>query len=70
MALAGEARESQASWTTSASSCTVSSPIRLLRTSTDEWPSKCGVVKNGEAGSWTSACLSDSDATQNTITSG
>lgn len=28
-----------------------------------------GVVKNGDVGSWTSACLSDSDATQNTITS-
>ena len=35
VALAGEARESQASWMTSASSCTVSSPIRLPRSSTD-----------------------------------
>src|SRR6266496_894169 len=48
-ALVGEAWESQASWITSASSCTVSSPIRLPRISTDGWPSKCDVVKNGEA---------------------
>jgi 8-oxo-dGTP pyrophosphatase MutT (NUDIX family) len=48
-ALAGDARESQASWITSVSSCTVSSPIRLPRTSTDGWASKCGVVKNGDA---------------------
>src|SRR5579875_915016 len=54
----------------SVSSCSVSSPIRLARTSTDGWPSKCGVVKNGDDSSWTSACLSDSDGTQNTITSG
>ena len=32
---AAEARASQASWTTSASSSRVSSPIRLARTSTD-----------------------------------
>lgn len=66
----GDARLSQASWTTSVSSCRVSSPIRLPRTSTNWWPSKCGVVKNGVASSWTSASLSDSDGTQNTITSG
>ena len=48
----------------------MSSPILLARTSTDGWPSKCGVVKNGERGSWTSAGLSAaSDGTQNTITS-
>ena len=35
----------------------LSSPIRLARSSTDRWPSKCGVVKNGES-SCTSACLS------------
>src|SRR5271165_4775006 len=68
-ALADDARLSQASCTTSASSCTLSSPIRLARISTDGWPSKCGVVKNGEPSSWTSACLSDSDGTQNMITS-
>jgi len=69
-ARAAEARASQASWITSVSSCTVSSPIRLPRTSTDGWPSKCPVVKNGDASSWTRACLSASDATQNMITSG
>ncbi len=48
----------------------MSSPIRLARSSTDGWPSKCGVVKNGDAWSWTSACLSASEVTQNMITSG
>lgn len=42
-----DARESHASWTISASSVRVSSPTRLARRSTDGWPSKCGVVKNG-----------------------
>ena len=51
------------------SSSTSISPIRLPRTSTDGWPSKCGVVKYGESGSSTSACLSSSVATQMTITS-
>jgi uncharacterized membrane protein len=69
-ARAGDARVSHASWTTSASSASVSPPIRLARMSTDGWPSKCGVVKNGESSSWTSACLSASDGTQNMITSG
>jgi len=55
---------------TSVSSVSVSSLIRLARTSTEGCPSKCGVVKNGESGSWTSACLSASDGTQNTMTSG
>ena len=64
-----EARDSQASWTTSASSSWLSSPIRLPRTSTDRCPSKCGVVKNGVDSSRTSAVLSSSVATQNTITS-
>ncbi len=52
---------SHASCTTSASARRVSSPIRLARSSTEPWPSKCRVVKNGDAGSWTSACFSDSD---------
>ena len=47
-ALVGEARASQASWITSVNSGKASSPIRLARTSTDGWPSKCGVVKNGD----------------------
>ena len=65
----GDACASQASWITSASSCRVISPSRQARTSTDGWPSKCGVVKNGESGSWTIASLSSFDSTQNTITS-
>ncbi|MGH3190399.1 MAG: hypothetical protein ACRDPY_27310 [Streptosporangiaceae bacterium] len=48
----------------------MSSPIRHARTSTDGWPSKCAVLKNGDASSCRSACLSASDATQNMITSG
>ncbi|MGH3288787.1 MAG: hypothetical protein ACRDPD_29610 [Streptosporangiaceae bacterium] len=47
-ARADEARASQASWMTSVSSMTVSSPIRLPRIRTDGCPSKCGVVKNGD----------------------
>lgn len=39
-------------------------------TATDGWPLKCGVVKKGVVSSWTRACLSDSDGTQNMITSG
>ncbi len=65
----GEARDSQASWITSASSWRVISPRRLARTSTDRCPSKWAVVKNGESGSWTSAALSSSDSTQMTMTS-
>jgi hypothetical protein len=42
----------------------------LARTSTEQWPSKCGVVKKGDTGSCTSACLSDSDSSQKTMTSG
>ena len=57
-----EARASQASCTTSASSSRVSSPIRLPRSRTDRCPLKCGVVKNGDDSSWTSACLSSSAA--------
>jgi tRNA(Leu) C34 or U34 (ribose-2'-O)-methylase TrmL len=64
-----EARESHASWTSSVSSSSSISPIRLPRSSTDGCPSKCGVVKYGEPGSSTIACLSSSDATQKTITS-
>lgn len=45
------------------------SPTRDARSSTDGWPSKWGVVKNGSRSSWSSACLSPSDATQMTITS-
>ncbi len=63
------ARASQASWTTSVSSSSESSPIREPRSSTDGWPSKCGVLKNGVDSSSTSACLSSSDSTQKTITS-
>jgi len=40
------------------------------RTSTDGCPSKCDVLKNGDIWSCTRACLSDSDGTQKTITSG
>src|ERR1700735_1675349 len=69
-ARAEEARASQASWMTSASSVRVSSAIRLARIRTDGWPSKCGGVKNGEPWSWTRACLSASDVTQNMMTSG
>jgi hypothetical protein len=47
----------------------MSSPIWLARSSIECWPSKCGVVKNGEAGSCTIACLSAMVATQKTITS-
>jgi len=64
------ARASQASCTSSVSSWIVSSPSRLARTSTEGCPSKCGVVKNGVAWSWTRACLSSSEPTQKTITSG
>jgi hypothetical protein len=53
LARAADARASHASWTTSASSSRVSSPV----------------VKKGDARSWTSACLSASDGTRNTITS-
>src|SRR3984957_18880196 len=56
-ARADEARASQASWMTSASSVTVSSAIRLPRIRTEGWPSKCGVVKNGEPWSWTRVCF-------------
>ena len=63
------ARASQASCTTSVSSSSESSPIREPRSSTDGWPSKCGVLKNGVDSSSTSACLSSSDSTQKTITS-
>ena len=63
-----EARESQASCTTSAISSRVSSPIRLPRSSTDGWPLKCGVVKYGVASSSTIASLS-TGSTQKTITS-
>ena len=63
------ARASQASWTTSVSSSSESSPIREPRSSTDGWPSKCGVLKNGVDSSRTSACLSSSESTQKTITS-
>ena len=45
-----EARESQASWTTSTSSSRSSSPSRLARMRTDKWPSKCVVVNQGECG--------------------
>lgn len=41
----------------------------LARSSTEEWPSKCAVVKNGDAESCTIARLSDSEGTQKTITS-
>ena len=67
--LVGDARHSQASVMTSASSLTVSSPSRLARSSTDGCPSKCAVVKNGAASSWIIDCLSASDGTQNMITS-
>jgi hypothetical protein len=65
-----DARDSHASWITSVSSARLSSPTRLARSSTDKCPLKCGVVKNGDSSSWTIACLSASDSTQNTITSG
>ena len=64
-----DARDSQASCTTSATSSRVSSPIREVRSSTDRWPSKCGVVKYGVAGSATIASFSPSSATQITTTS-
>ena len=46
-AAVGEARASQASYTISASSSRLSSPIREARSRTDRWPSKWGVVKYG-----------------------
>jgi demethylmenaquinone methyltransferase/2-methoxy-6-polyprenyl-1,4-benzoquinol methylase len=46
-----DARDSHASWISSASSLRVSSPIRLARSRTDGWPSKCAVVKNGDVSS-------------------
>jgi hypothetical protein len=45
------------------------SPTREVRSSTDGWPSKCAVVKNGSRSSWSNACLSPSEATQMTTTS-
>ena len=54
----------------SRTSLTATSVSRLARTNTDGWPSKCGVVKNGDDGSWVSASLSASDSTQMTMTSG
>jgi hypothetical protein len=68
--LRAEVWASQASCTNSANSCLVISPSRLACTSTELCPSKCGVVKNGVVSSWTRACLSASDSTQKTITSG
>jgi hypothetical protein len=68
--LRADAWASQASCTNSANSCLVISPSRLACTSTELCPSKCGVVKNGVVSSWTRACLSASDSTQKTITSG
>jgi hypothetical protein len=65
-----DARDSHASWTSSASSSRVTSPMRDARSSTDGWPSKCGVVKYGVSGSSTIAILSPSSGTQNMITSG
>src|SRR4051812_13435520 len=68
--LRAEAWASQASCTNSANSCLVISPSRLACTSTELCPSKCRVLKNGVVSSWTRACLSASDSTQKTITSG
>jgi anti-sigma regulatory factor (Ser/Thr protein kinase) len=69
LARVAEARQSHASCTSSTTSSRVSSPIREPRSSTEGWPSKCGVEKNGVVGSSTSAAFSPSSATQNTITS-
>ncbi|GAA4053598.1 hypothetical protein GCM10022214_00100 [Actinomadura miaoliensis] len=44
-----EARDNHAPGTISARSFRVSSPIRLARSSTDRWPSKCTVVKYAAA---------------------
>ena len=44
-------------------------PTCAPRSSTDGWPSKCGVVKNGVDSSSTRPSLTSSDSTQKTITS-
>jgi hypothetical protein len=64
-----DALDNQASWMSSANSASPISASRPARTSTEGWPSKWLVVKNGETASWIRASLSLSDSTQIMITS-
>ena len=64
-----DARDNHASAMSSASSVRLISPRRPARTSTEGWPSKWSVVKNGEAGSWVRLSLSASESTHRMMTS-